>query len=211
MLIDRACPVMIIEIYRSGTDLYKGFAVNFLHGFNSFSGSSIIPIQAEMTYSFVLVKRLCNNIIAKEKVRRVYFLKLAHYLLQHNPLHARYVISEYAVNALSENHVLQSVIMYYDIDDYANGEKQEPNDSSDSEKLTLSLPQLCGLRSAAEEERLREITHNLVDMNWPTIGYQPIDAFNTEGLAVMCFPDFFRWSQISKNCYLTKGCYTRKC
>ena len=35
------------------------------------------------------------------------------------------------------------------------------------------------------EERLREMINNLADMNWPTIGYQPIDEFNTEGLAGM--------------------------
>ena len=33
--------------------------------------------------------------------------------------------------------------------------------------------------------------NNSVDMNWPTIGSQPIDEFNTEGLAGMCFPALF--------------------
>ena len=32
---------------------------------------------------------------------------------------------------------------------------------------------------------------NSVDVNWPTIGSQPIDEFNTEGLAGMCFPALF--------------------
>ena len=28
-------------------------------------------------------------------------------------------------------------------------------------------------------------------LNWPTIGSQPIDEFNTEGLASMCFTELF--------------------
>ena len=60
----------------------------------------------------------------KSKVRRRYVLKLAKYLLQHNPAYASYVLSEDAVNALPENGVLQSVIVYYDMDEDASGENQ---------------------------------------------------------------------------------------
>ena len=35
-LVARSCPVIRIERYRSGTNLYKGHAVNFLQDFNYF-------------------------------------------------------------------------------------------------------------------------------------------------------------------------------
>ena len=43
----------------------------------------------------------------------------------------------------------------------------------------------------AVEECICEMTDNLADMNWPTIGSQPIDKFNTERLSIMWFPEIF--------------------
>ena len=105
-------------------NLYKIHAINFLHHFNYFFGSEMIPRQAETMPCFVLLKIGYNYVIVKSKVRRRYVLKLAQYLLHHNPAYARYVLSEYAVNALPDNSVLQSVIVYYDMDEDASGENQ---------------------------------------------------------------------------------------
>ena len=55
------------------------------------------------------------------------------------------------------------------------------------------------------EERLREMINNLADMNWPTIGYQPIDEFNTEGLAGMWYPDFFKMESVIQQLLSDKG------
>ena len=71
------------------------------------------------------------------------------------------------------------------MDDCTNGANKEPTDSSGSNDSTLSLTQLCGLERYAVEERLSEMTDNLADMNWPTIGSQPIKILNTEVLVVM--------------------------
>ena len=57
--------------------------------------------------------------------------------------------------------------------------------------MTLSLPQLRRLERDAVEEKIREIRDNSADINRPTIGYQPIEKFNTELLAGMLFPYFF--------------------
>ena len=82
------------------------------------------------------------------------FFKLAQYLLQNNPVYARCVLSEDAVNALPKNGVLQLVIVYYDMNNYSNGENQEPTDSSGSKDSNFSSTQLRGLEKGAIEERL---------------------------------------------------------
>ena len=73
-----------------------------------------------MTPYFVLVKIGCNDVIVKEKVRKRYVLKQLQYLLHHNPAHAKYVLSQDAVNVLPKNGVLQSVIVYYHVDENSN-------------------------------------------------------------------------------------------
>ena len=73
-----------------------------------------------MTTYFVLVKRGCNDVIVKEKVRKRYVLKQLQYLLHHNPAHAKYVLSQDSVNVIPENVVLQSVLVYYDMDENSN-------------------------------------------------------------------------------------------
>ena len=77
-----------------------------------------------MTPHFIFVKIGCNDIIVKEKVRKRCVLKIFRCLPHHNPEYDRYVLTKDAVNALPENGVLLSVIVYYGMDKDVNGENK---------------------------------------------------------------------------------------
>jgi hypothetical protein len=216
MLCARACTVMRVVRHRSGNLIYHGHAINFVQDFVGFFRSGSIPRTVGNTPYLVLVKHGCNDEIFEAKVRRDVVKRLSEYYINHIPGYGDR-LDEEALNALPENGIVHDVVLYVNEEaDSSNGTTNDPVGNQDS---TVSIPLRQQLESEAIEHRVSdiqrlasiplssqestaiearlheleetEINGNQNNINWPSVGSEPLNEFTTDNLMVMCFPEMF--------------------
>ena len=189
MLVALACPVMRIVRHVGGSIRYQNHCANFIQNFNSLS-TRIIPRNPSSIPFFVVVRRGTDGEIREAKVRRNVVRKLAWYLIRNNPCYAGCTFSHEHVDLLPENGTLQSSIVYVD-GSSADEDTGVTGDDTVCES-NVAFPGIQELESDVIQARLREMANNVDGhLSWPSIGSQPLNEFNTEGLAAMCFPELF--------------------
>ena len=145
------------------------------------------------------MKRGCNDSIIEAEVRKQVVQKLDLYLIQHHPKYNIFVLNLPALNDIPEHGIIDYVIILYDEANYdgltslLNTGNEYSGRNSNS---TVPIPHIQELGNYAIEAQLKKIRHpeqNIPQprLNWPMIGSQPIDDFNTKGLDSMYFPELF--------------------
>ena len=87
MLVILECPFMHVVCHKSVSLVYQSHSINFLQEFSRFFGTEYIPRRSSNTPYFVIVQRGFNDEVYEAKVCHFVFLKLAQYLIQHNPMY----------------------------------------------------------------------------------------------------------------------------
>ena len=104
-----------------------------------------------------------------------------------------------SLNDIPEHGIINYVIIFYGEANY-DGLTNLPNTGNDYSggniNSTVPMPHVREQENDAIEARLEQMRHPEKNMsqprlNWPTIVSHPIDEFNTEGLASMCFTELF--------------------
>ena len=131
--------------------------------------------------------------MAESKVRRHTVRLLLTYLIEHNPLYNNITINEEVLNSLPENDYAEGVNI---IDDSSHTSTETNsmavNDSIGNMETSISVPGQVEREDDAVFRRLEEMgARQLSQVQWPTLGSQPINEFDTQHLAAMCFPELF--------------------
>lgn len=130
-----------------------------------------------------------NNTHADLRVRRDRVLCALQWLQQNNPFYTNITIDLTAIQRLPDDGIPPQLMAVDDEDTQHEHSSDEDNidslheDTSSSHSF-LPLPK----RSATEEDAIRAAVNGEDVVDWQTIGEQPLNKFNTPGLASLAFP-----------------------
>ena len=195
MLIARACPIMCI--YRKHGDQrgYKGHVLNLPQDIKGF----LTKLPANVTeLPYLIIRRHgAENTHRDCKVRREKVLQAITWLKENNPFYADIEIDYEALQRLPVDGITSDLPTTDDLqqdvqEDNETGTIEEPpqnisiENQHDSHSF-IPLPQA----QQSEQHAIRALINGEDPFEWPSNDGQPINEFQTEGLATMAFPTLF--------------------
>ena len=170
-----------------------------------FFGTACMPWRLSNTPYFVVVCQgyfKYDNDVVGSNVRRSHVYKLLTCLLWHSPYHQHFRENDISLDLLQdlpENSVLDAVIIK-ESDNVMNNMESEAiptDDSAGQLDINVYVPHSQGLEVDMVQKQLGHMRNSSINTKQeeqyqcPSIGFKPIDDFNTPGLASMCFPELF--------------------
>ena len=195
MLIARACPVMCVYRKHGGQRGYKGHVLNLPQDIQGF----LTKLPANVTeLPYLIIRRHgAENTHRDCKVRREKVLQAITWLKENNPFYADIEIDYEALKRLPVDGITSDLPTTDDPQqdvqqDNETGTIEEPpqnisiENQHDSHSF-IPLPQA----QQSEQHTIRALINGEDPLEWPSNDGQPINEFQTEGLATMAFPTLF--------------------
>ena len=195
MLIARACPIMCVYRKHGGQRGYKGHVLNLPQDIKGF----LTKLPANVTeLPYLIIRRHgAENTHRDCKVRREKVLQAITWLKENNPFYADIEIDYEALQRLPVDGITSDL----PTTDDPQQDVQQDNETGTIEESPqnifienqhdshsfIPLPQA----QQSEQHAIRALINGEDPLEWPSNDGQPINEFQTEGLATMAFPTLF--------------------
>ena len=190
MLISRACPIMSVYRKHGGQWGYKGHVVNLPQDIQGFLDQ--LPCNISDLPILIIRRHGGENTHADFRVRREKILFALQWLKTNNPCYKDITINHGALQLLPEDGIPPELLTVEEKENQEDCSTQsdisEEHNEHDSSSF-LPLP----TRQRTEEEAIHSAitTNGNSPLNWPNIGIQPINEFQTPYLATVFIPTLF--------------------
>lgn len=218
MLLARACPIMSIYRNRGGQRGYRGHVLNLSQDLQHFLTS--LPSNVKDLPILVLRRKGADNTHKDFVVRRDRVLEALLWLKEHNRFYTDIQIDYDVLQQLPVHDVPSEILEIHDecdSDEEDNEQTERFEDGSTTGRHTQStdcvnphVSKQCEQgaaelqhnhgshsflpaesRQQQEEQLIRAAINGTDPLDWPQIDGQPINEFQTPGLASMAFPTLF--------------------
>ena len=195
MLIARACPIMCVYRKHGGQRGYKGHVLNLPQDIKGFLTK--LPANVNELPYLIIRRHGAENTHRDCKVRREKVLQAITWLKENNPFYADIEIDYEALQRLPVDGITSDLPTTDDPqqdvqqDNETRTIEESPQNISienqhDSHSF-IPLPQA----QQSEQHAIRALINGEDPLEWPSNDGQPINEFQTEGLATMAFPTLF--------------------
>ena len=176
MLIARVCPIMSVYRKHGGQRGYKGHVLNLPQDVQGFL--NCLPPDICQLPVMVIRRTGEHNTHVDLRVRRQKVLSALQWLQANDSA---------AISHLPQDGIPSEFLTVEDEQVLACPQDDESTDASNSSHSFLPMPE----RTTTEEIAIRAAVEGRDPLEWPTISDQPINEYQTPGLATQAFPTLF--------------------